>query len=145
MPVPHFQQSSDGACLPACARMVLAAYGDERSEAELARLLGTEDFGTRARNITRLERLGYRVTYGTLSVADLQDALRIGRHVIAFVQAGFLSWPGFDGLHAMVVVEFLSEEVVAIHDPSEATGPRQVALNEFLLAWEEFDNMGAVL
>ena len=42
--VPHFQQELEYSCVAACARMVLAYYGDVRSEAEL-RLL--EAFRTR--------------------------------------------------------------------------------------------------
>ena len=34
--VPHFEQSGEGYCLPACARMVLAYLGMERTEAEIA-------------------------------------------------------------------------------------------------------------
>ena len=37
--VPHYRQSNPGACLPACARMVLAALGEERTEAQLATVL----------------------------------------------------------------------------------------------------------
>lgn len=32
--VPHYKQSKPGTCLPACARVVLAALGDERTEEE---------------------------------------------------------------------------------------------------------------
>lgn len=39
---PHYRQSKPGACLPACTRMVLAALGDERSETELAKLMGSK-------------------------------------------------------------------------------------------------------
>jgi len=38
--VPHYQQSAEGYCLPACARMVLAYLGLERTEAEIAKVLG---------------------------------------------------------------------------------------------------------
>ena len=41
MNVPHFQQELDYSCLPACVRMVLAYYGDQRPEPELRR--PTED------------------------------------------------------------------------------------------------------
>ncbi len=37
--VPHFRQSVDGYCLPACARMVLAYLGINRSEAEISQVL----------------------------------------------------------------------------------------------------------
>ena len=41
LPVPHFEQSRDGACLPACARMVLAYWDDVRQE-EKIRLIEAE-------------------------------------------------------------------------------------------------------
>ena len=47
-PVQHYRQSSPGACLPACVRMVLAAMGDERTEQQLAATLGSYEFGTPA-------------------------------------------------------------------------------------------------
>lgn len=45
LPVPHFKQSRDGYCLPACMRMVLAYYGHSVTEHELVTLLGTQSFG----------------------------------------------------------------------------------------------------
>ena len=39
--VPRFQQEFDCSCVAACARMVLAHYGDVRSEADLRTLLDT--------------------------------------------------------------------------------------------------------
>lgn len=52
-PVPHYQQRSPGSCLPACARMVLAALGDDRSEAQLAVTMGSYEFGTPASWVKR--------------------------------------------------------------------------------------------
>ena len=51
--------------------MVLAALGDERSEAELGKLLGTRYYGTPAHRITRLEKWGYQVEYGPSSLEAL--------------------------------------------------------------------------
>lgn len=39
--VPHFQQEHEYSCVAACARMVLAYFGDVRDEADLRSLLGT--------------------------------------------------------------------------------------------------------
>lgn len=39
--VPPFQQELDYSCVAACVRMVLAHYGDRRTEAELRSLLDT--------------------------------------------------------------------------------------------------------
>ncbi|NJM40416.1 MAG: hypothetical protein HC853_06450 [Anaerolineae bacterium] len=91
MSVPHRQQSKDGACLQACARMVLASYGEEYSEDELSQLLKSRDFGTHARNITFLERIGYRVQFGPTSIETVRQELALGHCVIAFVLADFLS------------------------------------------------------
>lgn len=46
LPAPHFRQSRDGYCLPACVRMVLAFWGDLRDEETLTRQLGTKRHGT---------------------------------------------------------------------------------------------------
>jgi hypothetical protein len=40
--VPHFRQELESSCVAACVRMVLAHYGDLRSEAELRTLLDTQ-------------------------------------------------------------------------------------------------------
>ena len=47
LPVPLFEQESDGACLPACARMVLAYLGLAFAEAHLAQVLGFRQFSLR--------------------------------------------------------------------------------------------------
>jgi hypothetical protein len=52
--VPHFRQELEYSCVAACARMVLAHYGDIRTEAELRSLLDTRPTGTRAGNLMRL-------------------------------------------------------------------------------------------
>ena len=145
MPVPHFQQTRDGTCLPACVRMIFAVYGDERGENALSKLLGTGEFGTPVRNITRIGQFGYQVAYGSLSVNELYEHVAAGRYVIAFVLAEFLSWAEFSGLHAVAIVERIDSNMLAIHDPADPTGPRHVELNELLLAWEEFDNIAAVV
>jgi hypothetical protein len=43
--VPHFEQSRDGVCLPACVRMVLAFWKKNLPEADIAQTLGTKEFG----------------------------------------------------------------------------------------------------
>ncbi len=43
--VPHQQQSNDGACLPACALMVLSYFGQNVTEAQLARLMRFRPIG----------------------------------------------------------------------------------------------------
>ncbi len=62
LPVPHFEQSRDGACLPACVRMILAFWGDPRPESQIAAQLGTKPFGTPISNVVRLSAWGYVVS-----------------------------------------------------------------------------------
>jgi ABC-type bacteriocin/lantibiotic exporter with double-glycine peptidase domain len=144
MPVPHYPQSSPGACLPACARMVLAALGDIHTEATLAQAMDSYSFGTPASRVTRLQRLGYRVTYGTGTLADLGQYLTAGNFPIVFVAAEFLPWADFTGFHALVLTA-LTETDVWVMDPALDSGPTAMTIDAFLLTWEEFDCRLAVI
>ncbi len=143
-PAPHYKQSNPGACLPACARMVLATFGDKRTEAELAVILGSYEFGTPANRVTRLEKLGYRVKYGAFTLAELRNYLEQASHLIVFVSANFLPWADFDGFHALVLTEITSTGVMLL-DPALDSGPTQLSTDGFLLAWLEFDYLAAVI
>lgn len=142
--LPHYPQSSDGACLPACARMVLAALGNSHTEKELASVMGSYSFGTPASRITRLQRLGYQVTYGMGTVVDLRRYLAAGHFPIVYVAADFLPWGDFSGFHALVLASITDSEV-SVMDPSLTDGPTTMTLDAFLLTWEEFDNRVAVI
>ena len=63
LPVPHFQQSDEGYCLPACARMVLSYLELERDEADLSQILGTKRYGTPSFAIERLSDPDIEVIY----------------------------------------------------------------------------------
>jgi hypothetical protein len=116
MPVPHYPQSSPGACLTACARMVLATLGDTHTEAALAQAMDSCSFGKPASRVTRLQRLGYQVTYGTGTLADLGHHLAAGSFQIVFVAAEFLPWVKFAGFHALVLTA-LTETDAWVMDP----------------------------
>src|SRR5262249_59593324 len=79
--VPHFQQELDYACVAACARMVLAHFGDYRSEADLRSLLDTQPTGTRAANLMRLSGPAFEVYLRPSNVAQgiepFGEALRL--------------------------------------------------------------------
>lgn len=143
-PAPHYPQSKPGACLPACARMALAALGRHYDEAELARTMGSYPFGTPASRVTRLQSLGLHIHYSSMTAAELQAALHQGAFPIVFVLADFLPWADFTGFHALVLVD-MSDSHVWLHDPALADGPTQLSLDGFLLAWEEFDRKTAVI
>ena len=142
--LPHYPQSSDGACLPACARMVLATLGHNHTETELAQAMGSYSFGTPSSHITRLQRLGYQVLYATATLDELRRYLAAGHFPIVFVAADFLPWADFSGFHALVLVT-VSDIEVSVMDPSLASGPTPMTIDAFLLTWEEFDSRMAVI
>ena len=59
--LPLYFQDGPTHCVPACVRMVLAAFGDKRTEAELVALLGTDELlGTDANEaVAALQQSGY--------------------------------------------------------------------------------------
>ena len=142
--VRHYRQSKPGACLQACAKMVLAALGDDFSEERLAAQLGSYEFGTPASRVTRLRRWGYRVEFGPATIDDLRIQLELGWYPIVFVRADFLPWADFGGFHALVVGE-VTENTVYVFDPALDDGPTVLSLGELLLAWEEFDCLAAMI
>lgn len=116
--LPHFQQSSEGYCLPACARMVLASIGLNLTEAEIGTILGTRSFGTPTFAITRLDQLGVQVTYREWSVQELVSKLNELIPVIVFVRTAFLDYWTTDVAHAIVVIDAIENTRFIIHDPA---------------------------
>jgi ABC-type bacteriocin/lantibiotic exporter with double-glycine peptidase domain len=143
LPVPLIEQESDGACLPACARMILAYLGLSHSEPQLARILSTQPAGTPAYHIRRLETLGVKVTYGQMSEARLRASVSAGVPVIAFVQAGELPYWHHESFHAVVIVGVTGDAVV-INDPAFTT-VQSVTWDDLMLAWSEFDYAFAII
>src|SRR5262245_10329223 len=88
--VPHFQQELDYSCVAACARMVLAHYGDVRTEAELRSLLDTRPTGTRAGNLMRLSGPSIEIHLRASNVAELAKALTDNLPPVVFLKSGTL-------------------------------------------------------
>jgi len=124
--------------------MVLAALGDERSEVQLANMMGSYEFGTPASRVTRLNKWGYDVQYGTFKLEPLRVALARGLFPIVFVKAAELPWADFAGFHALVWVD-ATLEAVWLHDPALDDGPTRLEVATFILAWDEFDGLAAVI
>ena len=143
-PARHYRQSSPGACLPACVRMVLATLGDERAEADWAALLDSYDFGTPSHRVKLLVQAGYQVEYGRFSLNQLQASLDRGLCPIVFVRADLLPWADFSGFHALVLIECTPTDV-ALLDPAQDRGPTWLSKDGFLIAWEEFDCLAAII
>jgi chemotaxis regulatin CheY-phosphate phosphatase CheZ len=90
--ITHSQQSTEGYCLPACARMRLAYVGVEKTEAEAIRLLNAQEYGTPSFAIQRLSSLGLNVRYQEWSIAELMSALVNSQPLVVFVRTGFLDY-----------------------------------------------------
>lgn len=144
LPVPHRKQSKDAMCLPTCAAMVLAYLDRPMTPEELARILGTTDLGTMASNITRLATQGLTVEYETGSALRLHHYLSQGIPCIVFLWTGNLSYWQVDTPHAVVAVG-VTEDTVLVNDPAFDDAPIRVPIEEFLLAWSEFEYKYAVL
>lgn len=141
----HFQQSAEGYCLPACARMILASLGINRTEAEIGKILGTQDYGTPSFAITRLNALGVKINYREWSISELIAELDAGNPVIVFVRTGFLDHWTTDVAHAAIVVSAIENERFSIHDPALESGPTSVSWDGLLAAWAEFGYLGATI
>ena len=144
MPVPQYKQSRDGRCLPACVRMVLAYLGQEYSEDELARLLQARSFGTSADHIRFINQLGYTVTFEQGTEFDLQRHLTRSLPCIIFLKTEALPYWKIEDSHAVVLVG-MAPETVYVNDPAFDQSPQPVPLQNFLLAWSEFDYEYAVI
>lgn len=118
--------------------MILLALGDNASEDQLAQLFDTEWYGTPASRIQRLTQRGYRTTYEQTTLEQLQHDLHQQTPAVIFLRTGDL--PGWqeDVAHAVVLIG-LTANTAIIHDPARDTGPDEINLEAFLLAWSEMD------
>ncbi len=138
---PHFEQSRDGMCLPACVRMVLAYWGRWMTEAEIASLLGTKVFGTAISNVMRLTRLGYGVQYGHLDPAQLRQE---PGPVIVRLWTGFLDYWTVETSHVAVVVG-MDDRYVYLNDPACSEYPQRTAIPGSRAAWAEYDETAVII
>ena len=83
--VPHFQQELEYSCVAARVRIVLAHFGDVRTEAELRSLLDTQPTGTRAGNVMRLSGSGFEVYLRPSNLLELQQVLAANQPPIVFL------------------------------------------------------------
>ncbi len=142
--VPHFKQSRDGRCLPACARMVLAYLGKDYDEESLARLLRARSFGTPANNIRLVSLIGCSVIFEQGTEADLHRHLARRLPCIIFLKTETLPHWQIEDSHAVVLVG-MTGETAYFNDPVFDDAPVSVSLQNFLLAWSEFDYEYAVI
>lgn len=142
--VPHHRQSHDGACLPACALMVLSYFGFDVTEAQLAQLMRTRSIGTPARNVRYLHTLGVNTNFGPTTLSQLHENLLNDLPSIVFVSTDALPYHDEAGFHAVVVVG-LTEETIYLDDPASEIAPQIIPIEHFMLAWSDFDYLHATI
>ena len=129
-------------CGPASLKMVLAYYGVEKGEQELAQLAGTDpDLGTNATGIKKAaEELGFTVEVKDNSTfEDIQAWLDKEVPVIVnWFTRGRIDYPESDvpDGHVSVVVG-LDQEFIYLQDP-EIGKLRKIARDDFLRVWFDF-------
>ncbi len=144
----HRRQRHESDCLVACVEMVLAYLHVPATYDQVAKRLRTQWFGTPFGNVQYLESLGLTILLakqGTLTI--FEQAIELGLPVIVNVQTvGWPHWQGEVTYHAVVVTGIDPiAETVYLHDPFFAEAPLVLALNTFLIGWEEQDRQYAVI
>jgi ABC-type bacteriocin/lantibiotic exporter with double-glycine peptidase domain len=124
--------------------MVLAYYGDFRTEDELRALLDTRVTGTRAGNLMRLSGPAFEVHLRPSNLAEVQRVLAESRPAIVFLKTGFLEYWSMDIFHT-VVLTGLDAVAAALHDPYFATAPQTTSLQSFEKAWAATGQFAAFL
>jgi ABC-type bacteriocin/lantibiotic exporter with double-glycine peptidase domain len=134
--VPHKRQEHPWTCLPACVRMVLSHFGDERDEADVAQQLRCTSSGTLFNEIVSLGEWGYdvRIEQGTLS--RLVAVIGEGVPVVVSVHTSHLPYCPLPpwGAHAVVIVG-ASRTGFTINDPDQPTGGTRISRVAFENAW----------
>jgi len=146
--VPHRRQERYGFCLPACVEMVLAYYGINRSQRSLAVELGViEDVGAPVAHVKRLAGRHLVATSATGEESDLLELLEWGVPPIVAVDTRQLPYWEETSAHAIVLAGVTGESstrLALIHDPAFPQ-PVTVSLGDLLLAWDDLQNVYAVV
>ncbi len=138
-------QLEDGHCLPACARMVLAAFDVPLSQQEIAHRLQTSDAGTPFSRLRRLAEPTLRVdVQAGGAIEQIRSAITADVPVIAAVDATWLPHAQIESPHAVVIVN-LTASHVSILDPAAGNEVIDVPLDAWLAAWIEMDCTYAVI
>ncbi len=145
LPVPHRRQLADGYCLPACVQMVLAYWGVERDQSNLARQLQMiEKAGTPGSRVRLLTSATLEVIYRSGNLADLYAALSLQVPPIMLVYTGELPYWNRATAHAVVLLG-IESDLAILNDPNAHQAAIHVPLGDLLLAWDEMANLYALL
>jgi ABC-type bacteriocin/lantibiotic exporter with double-glycine peptidase domain len=142
--VSHVPQTAESDCLVACVSMVLDYLGQSQPYDRITQILQTRWFGTPARNILFLDKLGLKIVLEEQGLDEITTALEQGYPVIAFVNTAELPYWMEQTDHAVVVVG-VDEREVYLNDPYFMDAPQRVSHSEFSLSQLRFDALCALI
>lgn len=143
--VKHIPQEEQSGCLAACAQMVLAYWNIASQQRQLNRLFNRIDIGARFTHLARLKQYGLQVTLQHGDEYKLIEAIDTGVPPIIFVATGELTSYWQENVQHAVVIVGYDETNFYLNDPAFADAPKQVAINELMLAWLELDYIYALV
>jgi len=145
LPIEHRPQEENVGCLAACAQMVLSHLGITATQRQLNRLFDLKEAGALLSNIDRAHSFGVRVIRKSGTEQDIKFAIDQGIPPILFVSTGQLQtyWQD-DVQHAVLVIGY-DDTYLYLNDPAFPDAPKQVPLDEVMLAWLEFDYVYALI
>ena len=143
LPLKPFQETLNvGMCGPASLKMVLAYYGIEKTESELAQLCQTDsELGTSDQDLKRVaEQLGFKVTIKNNSTfEDIASWLEKKVPVIVnWFTRGRMDYDDStvpDGHYS--VVAGLDDDYIYLQDPEIGT-MRKLTREDFMTVWFDF-------
>jgi ABC-type bacteriocin/lantibiotic exporter with double-glycine peptidase domain len=124
--------------------MVLAHYGDTRTEAELRSLLDTKPTGTRAGNLMRFSGSTFEVYLRPSNLTEVQKALADSQPLIVFLNTASLEYWSADIFHTAVLIG-LDTMTAALNDPYFSNAPQTTSFESFEKAWAQTGQFTAFL
>jgi len=132
-------------CLAACSAMILDYLQIPFTYNQLLQLLQVEYYGSFFRNLQHLQSLGVYVQMGLSEIDMLKAPLSSGLPIIAYVDTGELTSYWNESTNHAVVISGIDEQLVTLNDPFFESAPKQVSIDEFVLAWDAQKGLFAIL
>ena len=133
----HWKQRQPADCLAACSAMVLQYLQVPFQYETLVELLETKFYGTPFSKIRKLETMGLHVSVGDWGgIQTLAQHLATGLPILANVNTKELPYWNREASHVVLIIG-LEADTIVVHDPAFDEMPKYIALQEFLLAWDE--------
>ena len=128
---PYFPQAYPFSCVPACLRMILAAFNFEISEPELRSLCKCDETGTTPSNAVKAAKeCGFNSYKANLTFDELKEEISVNNLAIVFLRLPVTE--DFSN-HAVIVFKITKGKVLVL-DPAEIR-EREFDINSFVENW----------